>query len=1014
MKTQILTTCGYRIAMLVNLLISYPTYAVSNDNHLLFSASYLLQDKQQERIIKLSGTVKDAQGVLGGVIVSVENKTVATDLDGKYTIDVSIGDRITFSMLGYKERSMVYSSSMGSILNIELLEDTTTLDEIVVNAGYYTVKDRERTGSIARVTAKDIQNKPSSNILDALQGQVAGVQINQRSSLAGGSFQIQIRGQNSLRTNGNDPLYIVDGMPILSSSIFQNNLNQSLPSNTYNPLSLININDIESIEILKDADATAIYGSRGANGVILITTKRTNNSKLSGYINTYTGFAKVAKITPLMNTDEYLSMRREAYANDGITEYPSTAHDLNGNWDQSKYTNWQKELIGNTMQFHHYDLGLNASSNTTSFNMNFSKHHQGTVFIGDQKQDMISGKIAINHIDINDKLKLNFQLGLNQSTNNLVGKDFTNTALDLSPLAPDLFTKEGELNWANSTWTNPLNDLVNKYNVKNNLLHSSLQISYPIFNDLELKINVGYSKNNVDQRQLAPSTFYNPALGRDSSNSSITKNKGESVAWNLEPQLNWNKHFNNHRTSITLGMTFQGQDSEKIILRGSGFPTNNLIENIKAAKTINVIDFNNTQYRYNAGFIRLNYNYEQKYILNLTGRRDGSSRFGDNNRFANFGAIGGAWVFSNEHPLVNNKIISFGKLRFSYGTTGSDQIGDYQYLDTYSPTSVPYEGVIGLSPDRLYNPNFSWEKTTKLETALELNLFNNRINSSITWYKNISSNQLVGTPLPGTTGFSSIQENFNAKVQNTGWEFTLSSLNISNSNWTWTTSFNLSILKNKLLSFPNLDGSTYSNQYTVGQPLSVVKLYHFTGVNPQTGLYTFEDTNKDGIIDTKDKQVYLNTKPKYFGGLSNVITFKQWELSSQLYFVKQIGVNYRAKALPGTLQNSPKILDRWQKQGDISSVQKFTNGNDPQAVKAHSNMVQSDGIYSDASFIRIKNIKLTYNLELPKNQRFLCQLYFMIDNPFTITSYKDADPESQFFGYLPPLRQWTFGTRINF
>lgn len=1011
MKTQILTKSGYRIVILLSFVVTYPTYAVSNDNILFFSIAKSVQDTKQ-KTIKLTGTVKDNQGSLAGVLVTVDNKTIVTDLNGKYTIDIAVGQKITFSMMGYKDQSLVYSG--GSILNIALIEDNNTLEEIVVNAGYYTVKDRERTGSIARVTAKDIENKSSSNILDALQGQLAGVQINQRSSLAGGNFQIQIRGQNSLRSNGNDPLYIIDGMPILSSNIFQNNLNQSLPSNTYNPLSLLNINDIKSIEILKDADATAIYGSRGANGVVLITTKKANNSKLSGYLNTYTGFANVAKMTRLMHSDDYLIMRKEAYANDGITQYPTTAHDLNGNWDQSKFTDWQKQLIGNTMLFHRYDIGLNAASNTTNFNFNFSKHQQGTVFVGNQKQDMISGKMSLNHISENEKLKLNFQVGLSQSTNNLVGKDFTSTALNLSPLAPDLYTKNNELNWANSTWTNPLNELENKYLLNNNLLHSSLQISYPLIYDVELKINAGYSKNNIDQRQLAPSTFYNPALGRDSSSSSITKNKGESVTWNLEPQLNWERTFDKHRLSTITGMTFQTQETEKIILRGAGFPTNNLIENIKAAKTINIIDFSNMQYRYNAIYVRLNYNYNQKYILNLTGRRDGSSRFGDNNRFANFGALGAAWIFSNENTLLNNPVISFGKLRLSYGTTGSDQIGDYQYLDTYSPTSTPYEGIIGLAPDRLYNPDFSWEKTKKFEAALELNLFNNRINSSIAWYKNSSSNQLVGTPLPGTTGFSSIQENFNAKVQNTGWEFTVSSLNISKPNWSWTTNFNLSVLKNKLLSFPNIEGSTYSNQYTVGQPLSSVKLYHFTGVDPQTGLYTFEDINNDGLIDTKDKQTYLNTKPRFFGGINNTITFKQWELSSQLYFVKQIGVNYRAKALPGTLQNSPNILDRWQKPGDIASVQKFTSGNDPQAVKAHSNMVQSDGIYTDASFIRIKHLKITYNLRFPNSSDFLCQLYFVVDNPFTITSYKDADPESQFFGYLPPLRQWTFGTKINF
>lgn len=265
-------------------------------------------------------------------------------------------------------------------------------------------------------------------------------------------------------------------------------------------------------------------------------------------------------------------------------------------------------------------------------------------------------------------------------------------------------------------------------------------------------------------------------------------------------------------------------------------------------KTVRVLLDEETLYKYQAFFGRINFNYQQKYIANLTARRDGSSRFGPGKQFANFGALGFAWLFSNEKFLQNSRYLSFGKIRGSYGTTGNDQIGDYQFFDTYSVNGVLYNGISGLSPTRLFNSDFGWETNKKLEAALELGFFKDRIFTSVEWYQNKSSNQLVGIPLPGTTGFSSMQANLDAVVQNRGFEFTVRTVNFNSGNFNWTTSFNLTVAKNKLLSFPNLASSTYSQQYRVGQPLNIQLLYKFNGVNPQTGIYQFEDLNKDGLL----------------------------------------------------------------------------------------------------------------------------------------------------------------------
>lgn len=961
----------------------------------------------------LTGTVKDSEKPLPGVTVWEKdtNNGTMTDENGKYSLQINLGDSVTFSYMGYKTQTHIVS---GTTLNITLQPDQAILDEVVINAGYYSVKDQERTGSIARVTAKNIENKGSNNILDALQGQAAGVQVIQKTGLAGGGFDIQIRGQNSLRTDGNMPLYVIDGMPLSNAKISDTSFLSTLPQNTDNPLNIINPNNIESIEILKDADATAIYGSRGANGVVLITTKKSALDGTSFYLNSYTGWGKITKKVPLMKTQQYLEMKKEGYLNDGLTEYRASDHSINGNWDQSRYTDWQDRLIGNTMQFHHLDFGMRGGSQNTNYTLSISQHEQGTVFIGNQKQNNLAVQTGLKHTSQNEKFNLNLSVNYNNSKNNLPGKDFTLTSYSLQPNAPELYNEDGTLNWAESAWTNPLQVLEQKYKAKNDLLHSALLVGYQLTDNFQFNLQAGYSKNNINQSQITPHTYYNPAYGMDSNSSSIMVNKGESISWNLEPQLNWHKDWNKHRLSALTGLTFLNQQSDRLGIRGRGFSSNSLIYNIKAATTISILGAYQSQYRYNAVFGRLNYNYDNRYIINLTGRRDGSSRFGDNNRFANFGAVGAAWLFTEENFLRNSHWLSFGKLRGSYGTTGSDNIGDYQYLNTYSSTGNVYDNASGLKPDRLYNPNFSWEKTTKLEAALELGLLDNRINTSLAWYKNRSSNQLVGIPLPGTTGFSSVNANLDATVENSGLEFTLNTVTMRKGELYWTTGFNLSIPKNKLIAFPDLEGSTYANKYAVGQPLSILKLYHFLGVNSQTGLYEFEDINGDGKLTTDDRTTYLNPLPQWYSGLQNSISYKNWELAFSFYFAKQKGKNYRTNLIPGAGQNITMIADRWQKPGDLASVQRYTSGNNSQAVQAHNYITQSDGVFTDASYLRLKNIELAYTLRIPQLPQLQCRIYTRAENFLTLTSYKEGDPETQLTGYLPPLKQITLGTHIKF
>ncbi|HEU4609419.1 MAG TPA: TonB-dependent receptor, partial [Chitinophagaceae bacterium] len=380
-----------------------------------------------------------------------------------------------------------------------------------------------------------------------------------------------------------------------------------------------------------------------------------------------------------------------------------------------------------------------------------------------------------------------------------------------------------------------------------------------------------------------------------------------------------------------------------------GYSSDALLKDLSSAGSITPRNSYHRQYNYQSAFGRVNYNLSQKYILNLTFRRDGSSRFGPNRQFGNFGAIGGAWLFSGENFISQGlPFLSYGKLRASYGTTGNDQIGDYQYLDSWSPTSFPYGGVTGLSPTSIYNPDYSWEINKKFEAALELGFLKDRILLTANYYNNRSSNQLVGYTLSPQSGFSSYIANFPAKVENSGWEMEVNSSNINSPKFKWNTTANLTIPKNKLLEYPGLESSADAASYALGQSIRVVKGFHFTGVDPQTGVPQFLDVDKDGSIsDPEDYVVIGETMPSFFGGLSNELHYSDWSLNFFFQFVKQEAptMDYGPLVNPyGTMSNSDvSVLKRWTKQGDVTSVPRATANSSNAANSAFRNYYR----YSD-------------------------------------------------------------------
>lgn len=984
--------------------------------------------------ITVRGRVVNENGepVVASVLVKGTNNGTTTNADGYFELK-NVDENATLVITGVSLEQTVEIKVNGraDVGSIATKTKVATGEEITINAGYYTVKDKERTGNISRVDAKTIEKQPVLNPLQALQGRMAGVYIQQRSGMPGGGFTVEIRGRNSLRTgtgntpiNGNLPLYVIDGVPFTSTSLLSA-INSSSNLHGGNPLSTINPSDIESIEVLKDADATAIYGSRGANGVVLITTKKGKAGKTKVDINVFQGAGKVGHTMNLLNTQQYQEMRREALENDGYTSLLSDpTYDIYWPdlkiWDTTRYTDWQKVLIGGTAEVTNAQATVSGGNANTQFLFGGSYYKEGTVFPGDKGFKRGGGHFSLSHNSDNGRFQSNLSVTYTESTNDLPTADLTRQAITLAPNAPTLYDSFGQLNWENNTWSNPLASLLRDHKSTIGNLISSSVLSYELMPGLSVKTSFGYTKMQVNEATKLPLSSFSPTdlVGRTGR---ATVANSYSNTWIIEPQLNYKNEIGKGNLDILIGTTFQEEMREGQTIEGTGYTSDGLLGNILAAVSTKVIAANYSQYRYNAVFGRINYNWQKKYFINFTARRDGSSRFGPNKQFGNFGAIGMGWIFSNESFVQKNLgFLSFGKIRTSYGTTGSDAIGDYQYLNTYTPTTYPYNASTGLMLTRLNNPDYSWETNKKLEAALEIGVLKDRINLGISWYRNRSTNQLVGLPLPLLTGQSSVQFNFPATVENRGWEFELNSENIKAKYFQWSTSFNLAFPKNELIEFPDIDKfPAFLGRYEVGKSLFINKAYQYTGVNPQTGIYTFKDLNGDGALSSLDYVGLTEVTQKFYGGINNSIKYKGLQLDVFFQFVKQTGFNYlRTFNIPGEMTNLPVVvMDRWQNPGDISAIQQFTfidpTGN---VITAWSNLLSSDKVVSDASFIRLKNVSLSWQLPEKWTRKVKLQnsrIYIQGQNLLTITDYIGFDPENQNAAFLPPLKMISAGIQIT-
>ena len=957
--------------------------------------------------------VNEDNDPLVGATVTVKGSGIAMATDSK-------GE---FGFNNLKERDVLHVTSIGyqstdfpiqgrTYLMLKLPTSIAILDETIIK-GYYTTTKRLNTGSVSKVTSEEIGREPVSNPLAALQGKVPGLLITQANGLPGSNFSVLIRGQNSIQS-GTAPLYIIDGVPFLNNTDVvtqQSSINASNPFNTIDP------SNIESIEILKDADATAIYGSRGANGVILITTTKDRIGKPTLDMNVYTGWGKIARTIQYMNTKQYLEMRDEAFRNDKATPTLSRAYDLLA-WDTTRYTDLQKLLIGNTAHISNATVRLAGGNEFIKFSAGANYYRETTVFPGNHANDRISFDLSLAYKSLDHKLSLTISASYAIDKSNLIRQDLTQF-LNLPPDIPELYDSTGKLNWVENGFycNNPLANTLRNYNVKTNRLTADMVLEYRLLNGLRFKANLGYNELFSNELDQVPIASQNPLV---SPTGSAFFGETQTRGWIMEPQIEYAKTFGNNSLQIQLGGTFQENSSHLNSISASGYTNDYLLNSTAGAQTI-YSQVSLEQYHYVAGFSHLNYTFAKKYLVNLTGRRDGSSRFGPGHQFANFWATGFGWIFSQESFLKQSPLLSYGKLRGSYGIAGNDLIGNYQYLDLFAQTQYPYQYQPALFPVKLYNSDYSWERIKKLDIGIELGFIKDRLLITADWFKDKSDNQIIYYSLPGQTGFNGVLKNFPGVVQNAGFEFSLNSINVKKKKFSWSTQFNITWQKNKLLKFPGLESSSYADRYMIGKPLNAYIGTVFTGVNPQTGVYQFLDKDKNPTYSpsSADYNYLGTTDPAFYGGFENQFNYKKWQLNFLFEFKKQKGINpiYSSSSLVGSISNQPtQVLDRWQKSGDMAPYEQFTQTIGA-ARTANSYVRNSNAVLTDASYCRLKNMMLSYALAdklLSKVKIEKLRLYVEGQNLLTLTNYKGIDPENQSLRFLPPLKRFVVGLQVTF
>ncbi|WP_224999897.1 TonB-dependent receptor [Cesiribacter sp. SM1] len=982
---------------------------------------------------------------LPGVNIRIQGTTsgTVTDLDGNYTIEVPSAESVLqFSFVGFVDEEVTVGNR--SVINVELYPSLDQLSELVV-VGYGTQVKEELTGNIARVGGDQIQNVPVPSVEQAIQGRAAGVFVNSLNGKVGQGINIRIRGASSINAS-NDPLYVIDGIPVTS----ENQSNTAAPTN---PLADLNFNDIESMEILKDASAAAIYGSRASNGVVIITTKKGKAGATSFNINYQYGVSRPTNHREFLNASQYIELLQEAAWNNdvadgyfadvvdpenpalipaGIEDHPDYAADswlqyIHGTFDflsgdrdwrtNPANTNWE-ELAFQDARTQELNLSASGGTDKTRYYASGSFSDQDGILIGNNFK-RISGRLNLNH-ELKSNLDFNANVGISRTLNARVSDDneFA-TPLQLvaqSPLSP-VRDPEGNL------YDDALNPSMFYYPATVELENSRFETS--VWRNLA---NTSLVYEPVDGLRITGEYGFDLLTQNEDRYQNANTQGGRSTAgWGSS---RWLRIFNYttrayanyvkplgevHDIDLTGGVEFQKSQIDQTYVAGQNFPSTELTRLVSAAE-ITDAEGDLSEYSFLSYFLRANYKLLDRYLLGVSGRVDASSRFGANNRYGFFPAVSAGWILSEESFLQNTRAISFLKLRASYGITGNAAIGNFTHLGLYD-ASV-YGGQPGFVPYQLENPDLSWERTAQLDVGFDFGFFKNRINGELDYYVKNTTDLLLERPVPYTSGYRTIMDNIGS-LRNRGVELVLNGTILSKTDLQWTAGLNMAYNQNEVLSLNGdqqtlaQSGSRWLNDVIVGEPIGVFYGQEYAGVNPDNGdaLWYVNDEvaaedidgvtylNQGGRIATNNynlaqRVVLGNPTPEFIYGVNTSLTFKGFDLSVLFQGVegnKIFNGGGTYMTANGRYEDNQTVdqMNRWQKPGDITDV--------PQARLYSNNGAQASSRYLyDGSYLRLKNLTLGYSLPKSLLGNYglgTLRFYAVAQNLLTFTQYPGWDPE---------------------
>jgi len=969
---------------------------------------------------QLSGVVTSADdgATIPGVSIMVKeipNLGALTDIDGKFQLTVPAGAKtLLFSSVGMQKLEIAIGTN--NVYTISLVPVATTLDEIVV-IGYGTQIKSKITGNISKVSGDVLKNTPVPSVQQALQGKSAGVFVEANNGKVSGATRMRIRGSSSITAN-NEPLFIVDGVPLTTETLNQTGA-------AINPLTSINFNDIESIDVLKDASSTAIYGSRGANGVILVTTKKGKAGDTKVNVNFQYGYSTPSHKREFMNAEQFIAYFREAGKNADIYEgfndtywqehverrlkrYSGWAAivDAQGKYTGSKVnTNWQDEAFqkGGLQMV---DISASGGTEKLKYYASGSYNKQESIIISNGL-DRFSGRLNVDN-KVNKYIDLGLTLSLARTNIRQVSADNAfSTPMQLVAMSPITPVRDLEGKLYGTPTTTYYNGLIDVEDTKRTILETrTVTNGYAkilLYKGLSWRNEFGYDLYNLKEN----SRYGIRTDAGQGVNGYGFSNYGQTQNLITKSYMDYLNNFGDYSVSAVLGTEFQKTSVDNTWVDGERFPTDDL-KYLSSAGLIKSGSSSLTEYAFLSYFSRVNFDYQSKYLITLAGRIDESSRFGKNKRQGFFPAFSAGWVLTKEDFLAGNKILSFLKFRTSYGLTGNAGIGNFKHLGLFGVT--PYNGEPGFVPSQIANDNLGWESTRQLDFGLDFGFFKNRISGEIDYYEKKTKDLLLDVPVPGTSGFTIQTQNIGS-VENKGFEFVLNTSNLVGE-FKWNTSINFSINKNKVVDLGGQDiidggSSRFMNVVKVGQPLGVFWGAEYAGVDPENGdaIWYVNETDDNGNIVNPEATtndfgatnfvVLGHPTPDFMGALTNTFEFKGVELAFTFQGVTGNKIHLTGDpymAANGAWYDNQTVdqLNSWKKPGDITDI--------PQARLGYSNgdAGRNSRYLSDGAYIKLRSLTLSYVLPqklISKAKISNVRIYLQGQNLLTFTKYRGWDPE---------------------